>query len=78
MLVERFPELENLDAEEKLILAGELWRAATQPGTAGAAPELPESSVALIEARLDDYLQNPQSGSSWETLKARILGGSNH
>jgi hypothetical protein len=76
MLTERFPELDRLDAGEKLILAGELWRAATQPANGTATPELPEATMVMIEARLDEYLRQPQTGTEWETLKKRILSGS--
>ncbi len=44
MLTERFPELHGLDAEEKLILAGELWREATRPDGAAETAELPGAS----------------------------------
>jgi putative addiction module component (TIGR02574 family) len=37
--------------------------------------ELSEREKAIIEARLDEYDQNPESGSSWEEAKARVLAG---
>jgi hypothetical protein len=77
MITERFPELHGLDAEEKLILAGELWREATRPATASEPAELPKEIISMIEARLEDYLEHPESGISWATLKQRILSGAN-
>ena len=37
--------------------------------------ELSEQEKAIIEARLDEYDRNPETGSSWEEAKARILAG---
>ena len=37
--------------------------------------ELSEQEKAIIEARLDEYEQNPETGSSWEEAKARVLAG---
>jgi hypothetical protein len=73
MITDRFPELERLDPQEKLILAGELWRDATRPGADD--PELPEAAIEAIEARLAAYLAHPDSGISWTDLKRRLLGG---
>jgi putative addiction module component (TIGR02574 family) len=35
--------------------------------------EISEREKAIIEARLDEYDQNPETGSSWEEAKARVL-----
>ena len=37
--------------------------------------EINEGEKAIIEARLDEYDQNPETGSSWEEAKARVLAG---
>jgi putative addiction module component (TIGR02574 family) len=34
-----------------------------------------EQEKAIIEARLDEYDRNPEAGSSWEDVKARVLAG---
>jgi plasmid stabilization system protein ParE len=34
-----------------------------------------EREKAIIEARLDEYDQNPETDSSWEEAKARVLAG---
>jgi putative addiction module component (TIGR02574 family) len=34
-----------------------------------------EQEKAIIEARLEEYDRNPETGSSWEEAKARILAG---
>jgi len=76
MLTDRFPELEKLDPQEKLILAGELWRDATQSSAGD--PELPEQAIEAIEQRLDAYLANPESGIAWADLKQRLVRGTDH
>jgi hypothetical protein len=35
--------------------------------------EISEREKAIIEAGLDEYDQNPETGSSWEEAKARVL-----
>lgn len=35
--------------------------------------ELSQEEKAMIVARLDEYDRNPETGSSWEEAKARIL-----
>ena len=37
--------------------------------------EISEREKAIIEARLDEYDQNPEIGSSWKEAKARVLAG---
>jgi putative addiction module component (TIGR02574 family) len=37
--------------------------------------EINERDKAIIEARLDEYDQNPETGSSWEEARARVLAG---
>jgi putative addiction module component (TIGR02574 family) len=36
-------------------------------------PTTPEQ-IAEVDRRLEEYRQNPALGSSWEEVKARILG----
>jgi putative addiction module component (TIGR02574 family) len=35
--------------------------------------ELSESEIRMLEERLADYKKNPDSGSSWEDVKKRLL-----
>ena len=35
--------------------------------------ELSESEIKMLEERLADYKKNPESGSSWEDVKKRLL-----
>ena len=47
------PELVELDPEQKLILAGELWKGATTPGADS--PELSPEAVRMLEERLEHF-----------------------
>jgi putative addiction module component (TIGR02574 family) len=69
VLIERYPELAKLDADEQMLLAGELFQRAAR---SDAVPELPEDILQRIEASLDEYLADPSSGISWEAVKQRL------
>jgi putative addiction module component (TIGR02574 family) len=70
-MIERIPELRTLSASEKLTLLTELWEdLASNPEDIPITPE----QIAEVDRRLDEYRQNPNLGSSWEEVKARILG----
>ena len=69
MIVENYPELANLDAEEKLILAGELWKSATSPKKNS--PELSAETVRMLEERLAHFEENPNTGVKWDVLRDR-------
>lgn len=67
MIVENFPELAHLDDEQKLILAGELWKSATSPDSGS--PELSKKAVEMLEERLAHFEANPDTGVRWEDLR---------
>jgi hypothetical protein len=67
VIVEKFPELDSLDAEKKLILAGELWRSATSPDSAS--QELSRDAIRMLEERLAHFEANPETGTRWEDLR---------
>jgi putative addiction module component (TIGR02574 family) len=70
-MIEKIPELRTLSASEKLTLVTELWEdLASQP------EDIPITSdqIAEVDRRLEEYRRNPSLGSSWEEVKARILG----
>ena len=67
MIVEDFPELANLDSEQKLILAGELWKSAIAPESDS--PELSSEAIRLLERRLAHFEENPETGIKWEDLR---------
>jgi putative addiction module component (TIGR02574 family) len=70
-MIEKIPELRTLSASDKLTLVTELWEdLASNP------KDIPISleQIAEVDRRLEEYRQNPGLGSSWEAVKARILG----
>ena len=69
MIAELFPELKELDNEQKLILARELCDEAV----AEEVETLPEEAVELIGDRVAQYMKNPASGISWDDLKKQAL-----
>ena len=71
MIVENFPELASLDAEQRLILAGELWKSATSPDSAS--KELSPTAIQMLEERLAHFDANPETGISWEELREKKL-----
>ena len=70
-MIEKIPELRTLSASDKLTLVTELWEdLASNPEDIPITPE----QIAEVDRRLEEYRQNPGLGSSWEEVKARILG----
>ena len=69
MIYEKFPELNSLDHEDRLILARELCDEAI----AEVSPDegLPEEAIAIIEERVASFLKAPETGISWEELKTK-------
>ena len=69
MVLERFPELLALRENEKLQLAEELYGRALQ-----VLPHLSEDEIhAELEESVEEYQHDPNSGSGWEQVKARVL-----
>ena len=71
MIAERFPELDSLAPSEQLELAAEL---ATKAARSNGIPELTQQSIDILEARLDHFLKNPETGINWETLRQQRKG----
>jgi putative addiction module component (TIGR02574 family) len=67
----RFPEIFQLTFEEKFQLVQELWDDIADHH-ADEIP-IPEWVWEELERRKANYLQNPDSGSSWEEVEERIL-----
>ncbi|MEX0718899.1 MAG: addiction module protein [Planctomycetaceae bacterium] len=64
--------LDRLTPDERIALAEELWESIAvlpQP------PSMTDAQRADLERRLDAYRNDPQAGSSWEEVKARIRSG---
>jgi putative addiction module component (TIGR02574 family) len=62
--------LRQLPVAERIMLVQDLWDSiAEHPDEL----ELSEEHKQLLDSRLEAYHQNPQAGSPWEQVKARIL-----
>jgi putative addiction module component (TIGR02574 family) len=68
---DKFPQVFQLSVEEKLQLVQELWDDIAEHH-ANDIP-IPEWVFEELERRQANYLQNPDSGRSWEEVKERIL-----
>ena len=66
-----FPAYQTLSTSEKLLLVEEIWDEITQH------PDdlpVPAWHKAELDRRYQTYQQNPQEGSSWTEVMARLLG----
>ena len=68
MIAETIPAIGGLTADQKIILAAELWRDAV--GVLGETPN-PELVQTLVE-RLDYHKNHPNEAASWDAVRARI------
>lgn len=65
-------ELSRLTAAEKLLLVEELWDdLAQQVGIENLV--ISDSQKTELDRRYEEFLKNPEEGSSWETVKERLL-----
>ena len=72
MILERHPELQRLSPADKLALVSELWDdLAAHPENVPVAPEL----IAELDRRMEAYRKDPTRVTTWEAVKARLLGG---
>lgn len=74
MLLQQHPELQLLSASEKLALVAELW------DDLAAHPEevpVPPVQIAELDRRMQAYRQDPSQVTTWEAIKARLLGNAN-
>ncbi|HMQ79653.1 MAG TPA: addiction module protein [Ignavibacteria bacterium] len=63
-------EVLKLPDAEKLELIGDLWDSLSNPNDIPLTDEQKEE----LDRRLEAHYKNPESGSSWDEVKARILG----
>ena len=65
--------IDRLSVAERILLVEEIWDSiAAEP----AALDIPESHKQELDRRLAEYEANPAAGSTWDEVKARILGRS--
>lgn len=71
MILERFPEVQQLSASEKLLFVSELWNdLEAHPA------EVPVSREIIVELdrRMEQFRQHPEEFTTWETVRQRVLG----
>ncbi len=61
--------LDKLSVDERLALMDELWDSLPPAG-----PALTNAQRADLVRRLEEYRADPDAGSSWEAVEARLLG----
>ena len=66
-------EVETWPVEDQVQLAEQLWDRLDDQRYE---PELTDDQKAELDRRLADYEENRCAGSTWETVKARLWGGS--
>jgi len=64
-------EILKLSVEERLSLVSTIWESIAEDPSA---LELTDAQKAELDRRLDDLEKNPDTGSPWPEVKARILG----
>lgn len=69
MIAERLPEVADLSPQEKWILAGELWDSVADDPEA-----VPQNDAQreLIRERWEQYLANPEQGTTWQAIQQRL------
>ncbi len=71
MILERHPELRRLSNSEKLALVSELWdELSANPADVPVSPE----QIAELDRRMAEYRKDPSQVTTWQEIKARILG----
>ena len=70
MIIDTIPELRKLSNPEKLLLINELWDSLSSQEDD---LPVPESHKRILDKRLREHEANPETGSTWEEVKSRIL-----
>ncbi|PZR71996.1 MAG: addiction module protein [Chthoniobacterales bacterium] len=71
MILEQHPDLQRLSPSEKLLLVGELWDdLAAHPADV----PVTRDQIAELDRRMAAYRKDPTQVTTWEAIKARILG----
>jgi len=70
VILERFPNLQQLSPSEKLILVSELWNdLEANPADVPVSNEV----IAELDRRIDHFEKNPQDYTTWEAVRKRLL-----
>ncbi len=71
MILEKFPEVQQLPPSEKLLFVSELWNELeANPSQVPVAPEI----IAELDRRMEHFRQHPEECTTWDAAKARLLG----
>jgi putative addiction module component (TIGR02574 family) len=71
MILEQFPEIQQLSASEKLIFVTELWNdLEAHPSEVPVSREI----LAELDRRMEHFRLHPDEFTTWEAVKERILG----
>lgn len=71
MILEQFPEVQQLSPSEKLMLVSELWNdLEAHPSEVPVSREI----IAELDRRLARFHQHPDEITTWEAVRTRILG----
>lgn len=70
MIIEKLPQIKELSSSEKMLLVNELWNDLVAHPS-----EIPVSreTLAELDRRIEKYEKNPESVTTWEEAKVRIL-----
>lgn len=68
MIAETIPGLSALSADQKIMLAAELWREAVAETAETPDPEI----VQALRERLDYHVKHPDQVSTWEAVRSKI------
>jgi len=72
MMLEKFPEVQQLSPSEKLTFVSELWNdLEAHPSDVPVAREI----IAELDRRMEHFRSHPDEFTTWETVKERILSG---
>ncbi len=71
MMLEKFPEVQNLSPQEKLLFVSELWNdLEANPDDVPVSRE----SISELDRRVEHFRRNPDQFTTWESVKKRLLG----
>jgi putative addiction module component (TIGR02574 family) len=70
VILEKFPEVQQLSASEKLLFVSELWNdLEAHPSEVPVSREI----IAELDRRMEHFQQHPEQFTTWEKVKERIL-----
>jgi len=71
MILEKFPEVQQLSPSEKLLFVSELWNdLEAHPAEVPVSREI----IAEIDRRMEHFRAHPEEFTTWEAVQERILG----